>query len=276
MENINKQNSHFSIDIITIFMISTIVWVLKAVIHELLGHGVAVILSGGKIISISTMWCHHTEITSLWGNKLVIAAGSLANLIFGFFALLLLRKETIKKPNTIFFLWLFMTINIFHSGSYMIGWFIGPTLDWANFIKALEPLWFWKVIVTTFGIIIVLLGFHLATKHWHQFIGKDKKTQKSRITKITFIPWLTCILMSLSGLILYETDQLYMMIMGAIGTSGWFLIWMLLLRFWPFNKKIVKETKFLPINRSYAWMSMGLISLVFFIFIMGRGISFPN
>jgi hypothetical protein len=67
-----------------------------------------------------------------------------------------------------------------------------------------------------------------------------------------------------------------MMIWGAIGTSGFFLIWMLFLRFWPFNKKRIDPIEVLPLKRSYPWIIIGLVSLLFFIFIMGPGISFTN
>ncbi len=278
-KNIKSQNETLGkkipTDIITIIMITVCVWVVKSITHELFGHGVAVLLMGEKITSISTMWCHHSEITSVLGNKFVITAGSLANLILAFVSLLFLRFAKIRKPSTLFFFWLLMTINIFHAGSYMIGWFIGPTLDWAQFIDGMEPIWFWKILMTVIGTLIVLAGFHLSTKYWVQFIGNKKKLRRKRINIISVIPWVTCILVSLSGLIFFQTSQKTMMIWGAIGTSGFFLIWMLLLRFWPLNKRI-DPIEILPLKRSYPWIIIGLVSLLFFIFIMGPGINFTN
>lgn len=106
-----------------------------------------------------------------------------------------------------------------------------------------------------------------------QVIKYTSKTRRSRINKITVIPWITTIFVSLSGQIFFETPYKSMMIWGAIGNSGWFLIWMLFLRFWPSNKSS-SVNEVLSIKRSYPWIVAGLICISFFIFLMGPGIQF--
>lgn len=176
-KDVKLRTDKASIDVLTVIMITVCVFVIKSFTHEIIGHGGAVLLVGERITSVSTMWLNHTILPSVFAEKFVEAAGTLSNLFLALISMLMLRSNVLKKPSLIFFFWLTMTINIFYSGSYMIGWFIGPTLDWAMFISGMEPLWLWKIIMTTIGLSIILIGYYLSTKYWQYFIGNDKSYQ---------------------------------------------------------------------------------------------------
>ena len=271
----NRMSLHtVSTDIMTIIMISVCVFVTKSIVHEIVGHGGATLIVGGKITSISTMWLNHTKISSIWGDKFVIAAGPLANLLIGIFSILLLGSGKIRSSHLKLFFWLTIAVNLFHFGSYMVGWFIAPSFDWIRFISDFKPLWLWKTVLILVGGFVIAMGFHFLTKLWLFLVGTDEKFRKARISKLTVIPWVTFTVVSLSGILLFKTDQKMMMIMGAFGNTAIFLVWILLLRFWKSQKNEMTIMNPIPLERNYGWIASGSLLLLFYIFIMGPGIYF--
>ena len=73
----------------------------------------------------------------------------------------------------------------------------------------------------------------------------EKRIRRKRVNLISVAPWIIFILVSLSGLICFQNSQ-----------------------------RIIDPTEVLPLTRSYSWIIIGLVSLIFYIFVMGPGINF--
>jgi len=145
----SSETTRSPLDILTIIAIAVTVWAFSNASHEILGHGGVAVLLGYKPISVSTsFFMYDTSGDTFWGAKAVAGGATVVNLLIALISLLLLRSQKIKSPRTNYFLWLLMSVNLFYSGSYLIGWFIGPTLDWAMFLNGLEPLFLWTLGVT--------------------------------------------------------------------------------------------------------------------------------
>ncbi len=111
--------------------------------HEVLGHGVACLLTGVRPLSLSTV-ALQTGTSDHW----VAAAGSIANVIAGMAGFLLLRRRAVFNAGT-YFLWLFAATNLlngtgylFFSGAFDVG-------DWAVVISGIEPhaVWRWLLVL---------------------------------------------------------------------------------------------------------------------------------
>ncbi len=269
----SSETTRSPLDILTIIAIAITVWSFSNASHEILGHGGVAVLQGYNPISVSTsffMW--DTGGATFWGAKAVNAGGVVINLLIALISLLLLRSQKIKSPRTNYFLWLMMSINLFYSGSYLIGWFIGPTLDWALFLNGLEPLFLWTLGVTAVGVLILVSGFHLSCKYWVPFLGDEESERRRRVTLLTLIPYLTIIVVKVSAGFMNPGPDKMLIFMGSFGVSAFFLVWINFLRFWPFTKQTASSQKAAELGPSIPWLVIGFVALILFVGVLGPGI----
>ena len=273
----SSETTRSPLDILTIIAIAITVWAFSNTSHEILGHGGVAVLQGYNPISVSTsffMW--DTSGATFWGAKAVNAGGVVINLLIALISLLLLRSQKIKSPRTNYFLWLMMSINLFYSGSYLIGWFIGPTLDWALFLSGMEPLFLWTLGVTTVGVLILASGFHLSCKYWVPFLGDEESERRRRMTLLTLIPYLTIIVVKVSAGFMNPGPDKMLIFLGSFGVSAFFLVWINFLRFWPFTKQTASSQKAAELGRSVPWLVIGFVALVLFVGVLGSEIQLGN
>src|SRR5438132_8199704 len=100
-------------DRLTLVGIAIVAYALANILHEGLGHGGMCVAVGAqlKLLSAVGVECA-TEGRRLVGRYLVAAGGTLANLLAGATAWLLLRTQEGRLTSWRYFLWLFMTLNL--------------------------------------------------------------------------------------------------------------------------------------------------------------------
>src|SRR5258708_496434 len=86
---------------LTLASIGIVACVSADMVHEALGHGLAALLTGDRILSLSTV-----AIQNAAANRFVSTAGTSANCLVGAIALLLLRPVE-RLTSAAYFLWIF-------------------------------------------------------------------------------------------------------------------------------------------------------------------------
>jgi len=129
----------------TIAAIAVTVFALSDLVHEVIGHGLAVLLVPGvSAISLSSVVLQTTG-----ESRLVAAAGSLANIIGGA-ALARFHRQRRFSPN-MYFLWLFAAVNVLNGSGYPLYSAILGSGDWAVVVKGLEPALAWRIALGVTG-----------------------------------------------------------------------------------------------------------------------------
>jgi len=210
-------------DSLTIAGIAIIAYVLATVLHEGAGHGGACLLAGGKPLVISTV---HMECSV--DSRLVLAGGTLMNVIAGAVFFALGRITSSASPRLKYFLWISMTLNLFIAAGYFAFSGIGGFGDWALFIRGLGPQWVWRVGLTIFGAAAYMLVAHFSLLELRPLIGSDKKQRFVRAARLTKTPYfaggiLACIAGSLNpqGLILVVLSARRRRLAALPGCFGW-------------------------------------------------------
>jgi hypothetical protein len=273
MKNQTINHNRSSLHIPTIIAIAIVVLVISNAGHEIIGHGGVCVLQGFKPTHVSTSFfnCDASGSTFL-EDQARIAGGTVFNIVVALVSFLLLRSQKISNPKTNYFLWLLMSVNLFYSGSYLIGWFIGPGLDWAQFINGLEPQWIWKLVLTAVGLLILGVGFHLSRKYWGPFIGDQEPERRRRMTLLTLIPYLTAIAVKVSAGFMNPSPDKMLVFWGSFGATAFFLIWLNFVRFWPFTKQTASSQEAADLGLSIPWLVIGFVALILYVGVLGPGI----
>jgi hypothetical protein len=158
------------INIFTVASIGIFAFGLEPVVHEVLGHGVACRLTGGKVILISS-----TAMQTASASRLVPAAGPIANIVFGLIALALFRALTTQHVDaeapgatrlslTPLFLYFFAFANLFLATGYILYSGLINFGDFAAVIEGIRPAWLYRAALVVIGALGYRYGIALAAR----------------------------------------------------------------------------------------------------------------
>lgn len=157
----------------TLASVGIVACVSADLVHEVLGHGIAALLTGDRILSLSTV-----AIQNVTANRFVSAAGTLANCLVGAIALLLLRRAERLTPAA-YFVWIFGAFNLLNSGYLVVSALLNSG-DWANVIAGLSPPWVWRCALGITGAALYAFSVRVTARS----IGRLTERRKSGLAEI--------------------------------------------------------------------------------------------
>jgi hypothetical protein len=260
---VSDRQLHVRVHIPTLVAIATVSWVAVTVVHEVVGHGGACVLVGGDLRAASTteVWCDQVD---GWSYRLVVAAGSTANLFAALCVLAVLSSGLRLSPATRYFAWLFVGTNLFHAGSYLL---IGPFFgygDWSHFVQGLEPNLVWKIVMTAVGFGVCMVGMRIAAPpRWQPLFGQEPYGQ-ARLELLTRSAFLTALIVSTLAALLSPLELSWVLRAAVLGPLV--LVWMMGL---PIGQSS-NEPVSMP--RSLGWLVVGILCAVLFVGGLGPGV----
>lgn len=255
-------------DRLTLIAISSLACILQNVLHEGLGHGVTAWLSGAHRVTVSTV-AMQSDIDTRW----ISANGTLVNLVFaGIFWLLLLRPQR-YNPATRYFLVLAMADNLFTGTGYFLFSGVFNFGDWAAVIRGLQPHWLWQVGLVMLGAISYFASMLVVGAKLKPFHRKEEGSR--RLRTLCWTPYFTDgILAALGGLM--NPAGLFYVIASALpstlGANAGLLSLPGMMRGW----KRKEEDQSGSILRSPGWIVAGVVGILLFIFVLGRGLTWAE
>jgi len=255
----------------TIYFIGVIAWAISNAGHEIIGHGLTCVLLGYEALGVSTSFLIYNEIeVSFWDNKLIIIGGTLFNICVFLFSYFILKKQIVKNIHLKYFFWILMSFNIFYSGSYIMGWFFGPTLDSALFMVGFEYPIVLKITLSLLGLAVIILGFQVSSRTLHQIVDSKSNNFGKRLTTLTFYPYIAAITIKVLAGLMNQSDDKMLVVLGSFGATGIFLVWINFIRFWPKLKPSKELVPYISVDTK--WITSGIIIMLIYVFILGRGI----
>ena len=260
-------------DAATVASVGVTVFVLGNIIHEALGHGGACLVVGARPISVNAV-----SMDCSVDNRLVLAGGTLMNLIAGFVFWALGRAAGVRYAYLRYFLWLAMTVNLYAAAGYFLFSGIGGFGDWAEFIKGLEPQWAWRAAMAVFGAAAYMGVAYLSIWELRSLIGSDRRRRYAHAVRLSRIPYFAGgIVECLAGLLNPVGLSLVLLSAAAStfgGSSGllWAPQWLHSERFSAAGDALEPVS----IRRSWAWIAAAVIVAVAFIVFVGPGVHFNN
>lgn len=135
------------IDVPTLCALSAMAFVSACVSHEALGHGLACIARGDSVEVLTSVYFKCSA-----ASAVVDAAGPSMNLVVAVGAGVALGANP-RSPSVRVFLALLVAFSGFWGAGYFVFSGLTDTGDWAFVLHdtALQPLWFWRAAMVTFG-----------------------------------------------------------------------------------------------------------------------------
>jgi hypothetical protein len=255
-------------DALTLVALGIVAFVVAAVAHEGLGHGLATLTVGGTPVMLTTCYFSSSGSASRW----IPAAGGIANVVVGLLFVLALRFLGSSGPHLRYFLTLALAFNLLFAASYPAYSGIAAFGDWAAVISGLNPAWLWRVLLLVFSVISYYLSLQLIAVEMRPFCGSNAPESLARLRRITVIPFLAALAAAGLG--------------GALNPAGWTVIFTAALpgaaaafgltQMDHFSRATAIDSS-VPagaITRSARWIIAAALVLTLFVGVLGAGIKF--
>ena len=252
-------------DTLTIIAISIVAGILTNVLHEGVGHGLTALMTGASSGVLTTVaW------SSAFDSRLVEAGGTLVNLAAALVFWVVLRSAQHASMPTRYFLLVTCAFNLFTGTGYFF--FSGVTNfgDWAAVISGLHLHWLWRTLLVVVGAAsycaaVLVVGIEVV-----RYVGIPRN-QQGRLRKLTMVPYLSAILLaSVAGLLNPLGIQLLWqsaLPATAGGQSG--LLW--LQYYIPRGTEPKRSPE--QLARSYLWIGVAAVLGIFYVVVLGRGVT---
>jgi len=269
-----QQAGDRAIDRMTLVSIAIVAYALANTIHEGLGHGGTCAAVGGRLKVLSAVHAEcAVEGRGLLASYLVTAAGTLANLLAGATAWLLLRRQEARLTSWRYFLWLFMTLNLLQGTGYWLFSGVANVGDWAQLVAGLEPRWLYRAILTILGAAGYWGAIDLGLRTLNPLVG-DGPDRLRRARTLSLIPYLAGGVLYVVAGALNPVSPVLVLISAAAASFGGAsaLAWM---------TDLLRKPRYPPasgvplvIDRSLGWIAVAATTALVFVAILGPGLRF--
>jgi hypothetical protein len=196
-------------DLWTLAAFGVLAYMIANVLHEGLGHGGVAWLSGAHHVTVTSTYMD-AGIDSRW----ILAAGTLANLVFGVLGLAVLREMRHARMPLRLFLWALTAFNLLLGTGYFLFSGIGGIGDWADWMKGFSPLWAWRVGFALLGAVSYFASAWLLARELATIIGRSEaRTGRMTEARMRRMTW-----------VLYFAGGLTACLAGVRNPMGWKLV----------------------------------------------------
>ena len=260
-------------DWLTVVAIAAIAISLNVAFHEGV-HAITCVAVGSHLSEYSALYVSCESSTTLQG-KIVDGSAPIYNLLAGLLLWTLVCKSKKLSPETWFFLWLFMLMNLLYGAGYWMFSGIGNIGDMAAVIHGWQPAWLWRVLMTIVGSGMFMFFIWLALREFGKRVGGEPTEQIQRANKISLLSYFTALgvvviagFFSPPGFLSLPVTAGIFAVLGGLSPLVWMMQWF---RASYFTKTVRPP---LEIHRMWLWIGAALIVLFLYFFVLGRTLYF--
>lgn len=264
-----------TVDRFTVVAIAIVAYCIANLVHEGIGHGFACVLAGGRPTALNAVYfsCGDGQMTE-GGKRVLAAGGSVANLALALLAWAAARLRR-RKPGALhYFLWLLFALDTLMPSGYLLFSGISGYGDWALFVAGLHPAWLFRGIVSGAGALLYFVVVpRLLMPGLNVYLSRDSGDRKQRARKVALLPYLAGGITFVVASLLNPQSLLLVLLSGAAASFGG-TCW---LAYYPGGSDDEKCYRArapespAAIRRSVGWIAAGLLTVVVFIGVFGRG-----
>jgi hypothetical protein len=250
-------------DSVTVCAIGALAAIVSNVLHEGVGHAALALLTGARSGVLSTVaW------SSAHDTRLVVAGGTLVNLVAGFAFWAALRRATTASVRTRLFLLVACAFNLLSGTGYFIFSGVTGFGDWADVIGGLQPVWAWRALLVIAGVAGYYGALRLVGDALVRYV-RVPADQPRRIRGLVIPVYLTAISLACIATLFNPVGPQLMWQSALPSTAGANagLVW---LQYYVPRGRGSEDSA--PVTRGPAWIATAAGAAVVFIGVLGRGL----
>jgi hypothetical protein len=196
--------------LLTLISIAAVASAFAGIARQVIGHAIAVRLAAAPWMSTSPVFAQVNTPARLAG-----ACGTLANLVLGGIAALLVRADK-RLTSSWYFLWVFASVSLMNSGRLLYS-AISGTGDWSVIVSTLSSPWLWRVLLAAVGVFIYRPALRFAVKTLRVLIENGELAYRD-LFRLVLAAYLTASVLLTAGAALDSVNQALVGI-GVVGAS---------------------------------------------------------
>jgi hypothetical protein len=262
-------------DLLTLIAIAVLAYAISDVAHEGVGHGGACLLVGCKAHLLTTMQFDGDESQlSSAASRIIAAGGSIVNLLLAGVGALLLRRASVDRPHTWFFLWLLTNVSLLQATGYLLFSGVGNVGDWVVVTDGLPGGIAWRFALIALGGLSYWFAVRWSMRRLGAHLREQPPARVREAYRYTLTAYLTGGALAIVAGLFDPAAQAIILISGVAasmgGTSG--LAW---------GPQLLRDPKFAPVleplaalERDWRWIALGLATAGVFVLVLGPGLRF--
>lgn len=260
-----------AIDVATVIAIAVLAYTLSNLTHEGLGHGGAAVLLGARPTMLNAIFFNYDEATaSETVQRWISASGSIADLLVGIPALLLVRRA--RSARWRYFLWLFAAVNLTTAFGYLLYSGVAGIGDWSRVFAGLAPEGLVRAVMVAAGApLYFIVAPRLLAPRLDPFLGQEPAARERRARTLSLLPYLAgSVSLAVAGILNPLGWKILLISAVAAGFGGTSLLaW-----YFTIPRPPAPDTPEPPLGlpRGTAWIAAAGVVLLFFVLVLGPGI----
>jgi hypothetical protein len=252
-------------DILTVIALSIVAGVITDILHELVGHGGACVLSGQQPVLFSTV---HFVCSA--DSRLVSAGGTIVNFLAA--GLSYLAMKNMRVLHWRFFFWLMIVFNLLDGAGYFLYSGLLNIGDWSHFVHDWHPAWAFRVGLSLLGFFAYWASVVISIRLLAPMLSPDRERSLALARRYNWTAYLTSgVLLTVAGL--FNPIGMRLVAISAMaasfgGHSG--LAWMG--QFLRDEKMALPASESGVVERNWAWIAIATAMAIVFILAIGRGV----
>jgi len=254
----------------TVVGIALIVGLIAVFVHEALGHGLAVLLTGHQLTRVTSVDAEFADGAIAPGAlRFIAAAGPFANVVVGFIAWGALRAA--RGVHSRYFLWLLGFSNFLVAGGYLLALSFASFGDVHDFMEGLPLKPLWQLVSTALGVVCSLVVLRIAMRLLDPFLGWQLGARKRRAIMLALPPYFAIGISAIIAGALNPTSPELILISAAAASFGGnaFMAWLPL---WVHAEAATTPRAPLIVGRSWPWIAAGVVALLLRVVVLGPGL----
>ncbi|MFC2129161.1 hypothetical protein ACFLQX_00100 [Bacteroidota bacterium] len=261
----------------TLLAIAALSWIFVNISHETIGHAGFGLLSGLKLNAVNTTtafldvnWDNEINLNGFTKYRLFLIGGVFMNFLTGLIAYLILKYKSGLNTQMRLFLWLFASFSYVIIVMNLISVPIIGGGDLVGIIRTYDNQELARTIVLIVGFVFMIVGYLALQKGYMPEIKKHR----SVLLSIVGIPVVTVIVLQTLSLINSPFSYLSASqshLLASVFAYFHFILWAIVVYIVPASNKKYSIEDLLP-NKSVKWIVAGVVTSVFYIFILGSGL----
>ena len=257
--------------LVTVAALGVLAFIATDVAHEVVGHGIGLLLAGGRTFTLTTTRLIYLKQLPepLW--RIFDLGGPIGNLCWAVLCLGVQRLIPRADPRWRLFLWAGAMFALFWEFGYLMKCGVSGQGDAMALIEGVSPAWLWRALLFLAGLILYRIAIRFLAADLHFVVRAAGTEWRPRLRRLLWTLYLAAGVTACAGAILDPrgTGEIF-----RSGAASSFLACLPLAlvpaSFALYPDKSVGTTN--PIRRSIALAGCAAVAFLFFVLVLGPGI----